>query len=74
MSWYDFCTLKHGTNKVFDMQNIISSFKATGICRGAVHLSSDNEFSFKPNNLAEKTGLAYIVLPVVLRLLRLMII
>ena len=40
--------------------NIISSFKATGICpfnSGAVHLSSDNEF-----NLAEKTGLAYIPL------------
>ena len=67
VSRYDFCKLfSKAWYKAFDMQNIISSFKATGICpfnRGAVHLSSDNEFSsFKPSNLAEKTGLAYIPL------------
>jgi hypothetical protein len=42
------------------------SFKATGICpfnHGAVYLSGeDDEFSFKPSNLAERTGLAYIPL------------
>ena len=66
VSRHDFCKLfSKAWYKAFDMQNIINSFKATGICpfnRGAVHLSNDDEFSsFKPN-LAEKTGLAYIPL------------
>ena len=65
MSRHNFCQIfSKAWYKAFDMQNIISSYKVTGICpfnHGAVHLSSDDEFSFKPN-LAEKTGLAYITL------------
>ena len=58
---------RHAWYKAFGQENIIKSFKATGICpfnHGAVHLSSnDDEFSsFKPSNLAERTGLAYIPL------------
>lgn len=68
VSRHDFCELfSKAWYKAFNQENIINSFKATGICpfnRGAVHLSSDDdEFSsFKPNNLAERTGLAYIPL------------
>ena len=67
VSRHDFCELfSKAWYKAFSQENIIKSFKATGICpfnRGAVHLSNDDEFSsFKPSNLAERTGLAYIPL------------
>ena len=46
--------------------NIISSFKNTGVCpfdRHAFEVAATEKYaSFKPQNLAEKTGLAYIPL------------
>ncbi len=68
VSRYDFCELfAQAWFKSFTSQNIINSFKATGICpfdRHAIQLpEDDNEFDvFKPQSLAERTKLAYIPL------------
>ena len=65
---YDFCHIfSQAWFKAMSASNIVSSFKATGVCPFNRHTfdatrteESVNYAAFKPQNLAERTGLAYI--------------
>ena len=67
---YDFCHIfSQAWFKAMSASNIVSSFKATGVCPFNRHAfdatrteESVNYAAFKPQNLAERTGLAYIPL------------
>lgn len=63
----EFCEIfSKSWHKTVTPSNIIASFKVTGICpfnRSVINPKKDDKFSsFQPENLAERTGLAYIPL------------
>ena len=67
---YDFCQIfSRAWYKAMSVANIVSSFKATGVCLFNRHAfdntvteGSVNYAAFNPQNLAERMGLAYIPL------------
>ena len=76
LSWrqYDFCRLfSQAWSKAFSIENIVSSFRVTGVhpldrSLTKAHVLEPNENQdfalFKPKALARKTGLSYILLKV----------
>ena len=69
MTRYDFCEIfSKAWFKAMTGSNIVSSFRATGVCPFNSHVfdgvqsEGDGRGSFRPQSLAERTGLAYIPL------------